>query len=183
MTRDEKIAGIKAGVMAGMSAKEIAIDLCAPSRNAIIGFSRRAKVALNSPVRRGEISNSPKSVERRRLRVREGRGKSVAPKTRKSQKVAPPPAVVETPKFVTPIEIGSPVHLMEMSRSRCAFPLWPDRMGEAYGKVSFEEAMFCGCAVKEGSSFCAEHHAVVWMKAPPRKRKKADVVKDNSSHF
>jgi len=35
------------------------------------------------------------------------------------------------------------------------------------------DAIFCNAKRKPGSSYCCEHHAVVWFAAPPRVKKAA----------
>ena len=75
-----------------------------------------------------------------------------------------------------------PVHLLNVGHGQCRAPLWPDFLRSAE-RVDPSGHMFCGKACKEGSSFCAEHHAVFFSPPPPRKKKEQSKVQDNSRYF
>lgn len=176
MTREERSEAIRAGVAAGMSASQIAKKTGAKTRNIVIGFAYRYKIRLMRPV------TSTDSNQRRSRRVKRPRPEDKSPSRSKVQPACPAASPVTTGIAA---DLGG-VHIMDIGHGQCRFALWPHRMGVQSGKVSYEEAHFCGRTVRSGSSYCTEHHAVVWIKPKPRKRKDRESgvkVRDNSAAF
>jgi GcrA cell cycle regulator len=135
----------------GLSAKQISEHFKNASRNAIIGFCHRQRIAFGmakkkkgaEPVR-SEKRRPPKSKAERK------------PAPVKKEEVEPEIVreVVEAPPIV-PEEHG-PVSILQLSSHTCR---WPN--SESYIGLHPDKMMFCG-SWTDGSSFCVTHSRLAY---------------------
>ena len=155
MSREEKNAAIRTCVRAEMTASEIAVELHAPSRNAVIGHASRNKIKLLSPkeARARQEDRGPSAV-RRDL----DRAKSKIKRPSNSGKRDVKFALAEPEKKCAEYEYRGPVDIMGLTSETCRSPLWPDGIGKTKDRVKPQDIMYCGKQVREDSSYCRECH-------------------------
>ncbi len=77
-------------------------------------------------------------------------------KVRKVRKRKPRLHHPSPPKIpLDPVDVGNPCNLFQLRRAHCRWPMWDLR-------TPFEAKHFCGQHTIKGSSYCAEHAAMVY---------------------
>lgn len=146
MEHEDRLAGITAGKQAGKSAREIAFDLGAPSRDAILGYVYRHMVPDRERAKRWDKRAlkpcGPAPVVKARLVVeRVDRPPARALKTRKLPKLREIPVVAT--KALTERRMGF----------ECAWVI---------GDPREPDVQCCGAPTAMGASWCAAHREIVF---------------------
>ncbi len=163
---------LKEMYVAGQSGNAIARKLSAMgfkcSRNAVIGKAHRLRA-------RGQLPNlftTPEAakVSQRQVSthvVKAARAKATASRSLASPSALSPPVSVFhggiPPHAPLPEERpakGPLKRLEDLNYGECKWPT---------GDPADKNFGFCGCAVKPGSVYCEEHHAIAYKAAPPPK--------------
>jgi hypothetical protein len=139
MSKDERIAVIRAGIEKGLSASLIGQELHT-TRNAVIGYwtRNRAECGLET-----DISPVPAKI----VPQRRGKAASKAVPEPIRIAIAPPKARPEPePIFLPVLNVNEPrvVTLLEAGNSRCKRPLW----GEEKPVPPIHRQFVCGAPVK-----------------------------------
>lgn len=161
---EEKIETLRALAAEGRSAKQIAVAMGIPSRNAVIGAYHRY---LSPEERPKQPTKDRADAARKGLAQRRAAGelppKSVAkdaPKAPRSSKARAPAEAPPSPSMA-PVEAkpAGPVTLFTAGMDQCRFPLWALGSPPAH-----DQAFVCGApvAVIRGSSrpYCHDHFLV-----------------------
>lgn len=152
---DERIAELKRFWEFGLSASQIAKEMSAPSRCAIIGKARRLGLqSKNSPnARPRHATNTPRSAPRlSRLRV---------PRRQMQEPRFPDLSVIVSNEPNTSPEMcANRISLLEATEGHCRWPAADD--GSAM--------MVCGDPSLTGHSWCPRHCRVAYMPMPDRRR-------------
>ena len=139
----------------GLSARQIAIQMGAPTRNTVIGKANRMGVQLG--IKRGD--SKPKIAASKPLRTE-------APKVniRASAPKVNIRASVPVPKIIPiPVEIPADgVRLVDIGHGQCRWPLGDPKSAD-----------FCFCGVNTTRTYCAEHHRIVYVPTARQRAREA----------
>lgn len=138
----EAIAELRRLWAEGLSASEISRAMGWPSRCAVIGKANRLKLPSRAASRPATV-RKPKRPVPDHLAVK--------PTPRTSPRKRKPPKPLPALREPEPIYSGPTVHLLDTGINRlCKY-------------VMDDAGMCCGAPVKDGSSWCAGHHARVFV--------------------
>lgn len=146
---DEKKAECKELLAKGLSGLQIAIELGAPSRNAVISLIHRS--GWTGPNSRGS-SNQPPTNKRKVPRKTQFNFKS--PQTQANTQVETPPIDPTAPtQYDVSFADTGPKILMELQAHDCRYPIGDPRKPD-----------FCFCAATQfvGSPYCAQHTRIAY---------------------
>ncbi len=125
------------------------------SRAAVCGKAMRNGIRLLGQARKLRLIRAadPKLVEKKQVRkVR--KVKAHKKQVRKVQNTSPQPKLELA-------EIGTPCNVFQLRRGHCRWPMWGLQ-------TPFEAKHFCGQQAISGSSYCADHAAMVYQPLRPR---------------
>jgi hypothetical protein len=158
MDKVQRVSAVIRYASKEMTAAEIAAKLDC-SRNAVIGLAHRNGIVFASSKGTGRTFDPANSnvTETIRKIKKEAKEKAKVTRIKKAAKKAKPePTVCEIIEFVPPPKRPDPPYAILQLESRdCRAPLL-----DGYKGVKHSEMMFCGKPTKEGSSYCAECHAI-----------------------
>ncbi len=144
---DERFEQLKQLVAQELTSYQIA-DILGMTRGAVTGKAARSGIQFRGgangqhEVRKGDPGLEPKRKPKKRVR--------------KVQDHEPRPKV-----DLTPAEVGTPCGVFQVRYGHCRWPMW-----ELH--TPFEDKKFCGQQKLKGSSYCAEHAALVFQPMRPR---------------
>lgn len=152
---DERMEELKRLYGFGLSASQIAKEMNAPSRCAVIGKARRLGLqSKNSPNARPRHGVNAARSAPRPPRIGTPRRRAQAPRFPDLSVVAP-----NEPE-IAPDVYPNRVSLLEATGAQCRWPAADD------GSAS----MVCGNQTIDGHSWCLGHCRVAYMPIPPRQR-------------
>src|SRR3546814_5822150 len=142
-SKEDKVAAIAGLASQGYSAAQIAAELEAPSRNAIIGLANRNGIRLHGtakrrhdPDARGRVVNLPAA-------------KTAVNKGRTPTGTAEVIQLKPKAKKKAPERKASPVKMMDVTNATCRRPLFKDPRG-----LHPDDMFFCGEVTAEESVWC-----------------------------
>ena len=149
MTRAERIAGIEAGKLVGKSASEIAADLSAPSRSAVLGFVYRHMVLDKDRAKRWDKrplqARPPAPVV-----IRKAVKKDVVPPARVAR------VVKAAPKMLEAVVVNPRPMIDRRMGFECAWLV---------GDPREPDPQCCGAPTELGASWCQAHRQIVYGRA------------------
>lgn len=133
----------------GLTGSQIAKRLGGVTRSAVIGkVHRMGLAARGTPIKRTRKLGARKSTKRKSPGLKFGKERTEAP-----VKPSPLPSEREKPARL--------FQLAELEDHQCRY---------YYGDPKQSDGGYCGCATATGSSYCTEHHAVVYQPAARTER-------------
>lgn len=155
MTREERIEAVRPLLLKGLSAGKIALRLGAPSRNVIIGLTRRhiPDLQRNDTVPRlWAARQSAQQIATRLPKAteddaggRHGRSHRAPPQGNRRGPSPKPPEPTELPP---PDPLTGTVAFLDRRYGQCAWPMWDD---------SSPGRLVCGREADGSSSYCLNH--------------------------
>lgn len=147
----ERFEQLKELVAQELTSYQIA-DILGITRHAVLGKAWRNGLHLQGgaraqhEVKKQDTGLEPKKVRRKRVRKRQRQHKP-------------------RPKYsLTPADVGASCHVFQLRYGHCRWPLWELT-------TPFEAKKFCGQRAVKGSSYCAEHAALVFQPVQPRRNR------------
>lgn len=153
----------------GYSASEIAREMGATTRNAVLGKAHRMGLDGSTRLPNEELKKLRKARQQEANR-RHKKGEDYIKEERQSKpllKDAPKKKfkklTQELPEFVEP-ERANPRDIQTLEEGECKFPIGEPKTADFY---------FCGARQKDGSSYCPHHHEIAYRPLKRTARKTA----------
>lgn len=162
MSKESRIEHVKRYVDQGKSASEIAALVEGATRNSIIGFAHRNKLALGKPSAATPSTRKRKPKPRQPPKERSIKAAPVAkPKPISESSPAKPKVADKVATEVIPREVVKLVrkepNILQLASDMCRWPIV-----EIYRGQEPEDILFCGKRTEDLQSFCTHHRKIAY---------------------